>query len=119
MDYPYRTPNDETRKLDNGIIVRRIRILSTQIVVYSAWEISNFARNHSTITTFDDQWYGTIHSRRDDSTYCHLRGGSDKRIAAIIAHYDANDVESYAAIIAAFPEAATGKRLYGEIEIEY
>lgn len=119
MTYPYRTPTDEARALPSGIIVRRIRILSTQCVVYSAWERESVTNTHQTITTIDGAWYGTLHSRRDESTFAHLRGGSDERFAAVRAHYAANDAAAYAAILATFPEAAEGRRSDGEIEVYY
>lgn len=119
MSYNYRTPANENRATSTGILVRRSRILSTQCVVYSAWERGSVAGSHSTITSFDGEWYGTLHSRRDDSTFRHLRGGSDERIAAVQAHYAANDAEAYAAILSVFPEAANGERSDGEIELYY
>jgi hypothetical protein len=119
MSYNYRTPTDDIRTTDNGIIVKRTRILSTQCVAYSAWERGDILGAHQTITTIDGVWYGTLHSRRDDSSYAHLRGGSDERIAAVRAAYAANDAESYAAIVLVFPEAVDGKRSDGDIEVYY
>jgi hypothetical protein len=119
MSYPYRTPANEDRTTSNGIVVQRFRILSTQCVVYRAYErtIGGAFGSHQTVTTIDGEWYGTLHSRRDDSTYRHLAGGSDERIAAVRAHYNATDAEAYEAILAAFPDAASGKRNDGDIEI--
>lgn len=76
--YDYRSPADETRTTETGILVRR-----------------------------------------DDSTYRHLRGGSPERIAAVRAHYDALHAEAHAAILSVFPEAETGRRSDGEIEVAY
>lgn len=121
MSYNYRTPADETRITETGIIVKRSRILSSQIVVYTAWERQGALSDHShqTITTIDGAWYGTVGSRRDDSTFRHLPGGSDERIAAVRAHYNACYAEAHAAILAVFPEAANGRRVGGEIEMYY
>ena len=119
MTYSYRTPTDEARALPSGIVVKRSRILSTQFVIYSAWERGATTGTHSTITTIDGAWYGTFHSRRDESTFAHLPGGSPERIAAVRAHYAANDAAAYEAIITAFPEATEGRRSDGEIEVSY
>lgn len=117
--YQYRSPENATVILPNGIIVQRYRILSTQMIVFQAWEMQNSMGEHATITTFDGVWYGTIYSRCDDSTFAHLKGGSDERIAAVRAHYAAKAAEAYTAIIAAFPEAVDGKKVDGEIEIHF
>ena len=117
--YQYRSPENKTVILPNGIIVQRYRILSTQMVVFQAWEVQNSMGEHATITTFDGVWYGTIYSRRDDSTFAHLKGGSDERIAAVRAHYVTNAAEAHTAIIAAFPEAVDGKKVDGEIEMYF
>ena len=117
--YTYRGPANENRTLDNGIIVRRYRILSTNFVAYDAWELTgNAHRDHSTITFIDGTCYGQINSRRDDSTYAHLPVG-DERSAAVRAHYAAMNAECYAAILAAFPEAVKGKQSGGQIEVSY
>lgn len=116
--FAYRGPANENRALPCGRIVRRYRILSTQTVVYDAWEPANVHSTHSTITFINGTCYGHIHSRRDDSTFAHLPVGPE-RSAAVRAHYDASDAESYALIVAAFPEAAEGRHVDGRIEITY
>ena len=115
--YTYTSPADETRTTEAGIVVRRSRILSTPFVVYQAWEPRTSSASHSTISTIDGKWYGAIATRCDDSSYRHLAGGSPERIAAVERHYAANYAAAHAAIIAAFPEAAEGKRTGGDIEI--
>lgn len=117
--YTYLSPENETRILDNGILVQRWRILSTQFVVYRAYERMSDMGSHQTIQDTDGVWYGTLYSRRDDGAYAHLKGGSVARIAAVHAQYAKNAAEAYDAIVAAFPESADGTRTHGDIEMYF
>ena len=112
-------PANEDRTLDNGIIVRRYRILGTPVLCYDAWELAEGWTSHQTMTTMHGVSYGDITSRRNDDTYAQLPGGSPERIAAVRAHYEATYNASYAAILAAFPEAHNGTRSNGTIEVVY
>jgi hypothetical protein len=118
--YPYRSPNNEDRITNDGIVVTRYRMLSSQLVIYQTYELTSGAFGpHHTTTTIEGIWYGTLHSYVPDNAPFHSLPVGQDRSQAVIAHYAANDQRSYAAILEVFPEALTGKRVDGTIEVWY
>jgi hypothetical protein len=50
--------------LPNGMVVHRYGILCTSYVDYQVWEPTSLrGSHHSTLTTIEGKWYGTITSR--------------------------------------------------------
>lgn len=103
----------------NRVIIERIRLLTTNYIIYSAWEKSEFSGKHSTITSFSNYpgWYGRIGTNPDESKFNHLIGGSSERIAAVRAAYEEKYRLAYDLIIKAFPESIEGKQSSGEITL--
>jgi hypothetical protein len=99
-----------------SVYVHRYSILSTDCVVYAAYER---LAGHSSMTTHPalGVWIGEIHSRPLSANVDALPVGP-ARFAACDAFRAANDVESYKAILAVYPEAASGKRRVGMGQIE-
>lgn len=105
----------ETRKVGN-VVVRATRIIGTKLVVFSAWEPSAMMGKHRTITTFDgdSEWYGQIGSRPLPADIEVLKGGSPERSEALRQFRQAQQIEAFGAIRAAFPEAEfTSENDYG------
>jgi hypothetical protein len=118
--YPYCSPDNEDRITNDGIVVRRYRMLSTQLVIYDAYELTSGAFGpHHTTTTIDGRWYGTLHSYVPDNASFHSLPVGEERSQAVTAHYAANDQRSYDAILEVFPEAVNGHRDNGRIEVWY
>lgn len=103
----------ETRRVGN-VVVRATRTIGTMVVVFSAWEPSAMMGKHSTITTFDGEWYGQIGSRPLPTYIELLKGGSPERSEALRQFRQAQQIEAFGAIRAAFPEAEfTSENDYG------
>lgn len=104
------------------VIVQKVRIISTNCHVYSVYEPEVRTEKHpygihQTVTSFGGKPYGQIGSRRIPAEIDEIPGKTDERSQAVRAWYAAQQEEAYAIIISAFPEAATGKRGYGDIEV--
>jgi hypothetical protein len=83
--------------------------------IFTAYEASSHFGIHSSLMTLDGQVCGKLTTRRIPRDVETLRPGSPERLAACDAFWSACEAESYAAIIAAFPEAASGVKDRGEI----
>lgn len=107
-----------------GFQVNRIGIIGTDCIVYSVWEPSSLAGKHSSVTTNPfGEWVGEVSTREHppeiksmpvktaNGEYC------EKRFAAIDAWRKGLYETCRMAIVAAFPEAAAGKLISGEIEL--
>jgi hypothetical protein len=109
--------------MTTDIHVKTTDIIGTSIRVFSAWEESAPMGAHSSLclSTYEDKtgvWFGRVGTNRDLPAEVEaLPAGSDERIAAVRQWYESHYERAYAAIIAAHPEAATGKRDSGEIEL--
>lgn len=98
--------------------VHRYSILTTNCVVYAAYEASEggaASRTHSSLMSHGGTWLGELTSRRLPDAVEALKG--TVRYDACDAFRAANRTEAYAAIVAAFPEAAEGTRRDGQIEV--
>lgn len=73
--------------------------------ILRAWTPSSIMGNHSTISTIDGSWYGLVGTERDPELYEHLPGGSEERVAAVLAQRASRAAEARAAIWAAYPRA--------------
>jgi hypothetical protein len=101
----------------NDFIIKRTPILTTTTVVYSAWERSaGICGQHSTVTSDDDGWLGRVGTRALTPELAALPQGRE-RWDAVDAYHEEQYQAAYAAIVAAHPEAAEGKRDMGEIVI--
>lgn len=118
-----------TKKIGETI-VQRIQIIGTQVLVFNAYEpsaitlvaVEDAAKGaggvgHSTISSFDGEWYGDIASRRLTPELAAMRSMSEERSNAVDAYHRANYEAAYALILQAFPEAAAGTRRGGEITL--
>lgn len=104
----------------NGLTVEKYNIIGTHLWVYGAWErtsaLGSRYEGHSTIQSANDGgWLGRVGTRRLTPELDALAPYSQERFDAVCAFYDAQYAEAYAAIVAAFPEAAEGRRDAGEI----
>ncbi len=77
----------------SGLVVQCSQILGTENWVVTVWERDSSLGSHSTITTFNGEWYGTLASRDFN---CDLPVGPE-RSAAVRAKYDQAKAESLAA----------------------
>lgn len=119
--------NNGYAKFENGVLVKETRIIGTDTKVYEAWEPDDGGRTadstlslfgHSTITSIDGQWYGTIGSRRlpqamDDFLPKRSQLRSDR-----VACWQQNQYnEAYTYIETAYPEAKNGRYSMGSIRM--
>ncbi|MGE5571096.1 MAG: hypothetical protein ACM3S5_18835 [Rhodospirillales bacterium] len=122
--------SDETRVVA-GCLVRRFNICTTRTWVYAVYEPTELAGHdddaHSTVTTFEGHvgrlsdgrstnWWGRLGTRGLPSDINALPVG-EARSNAVAAYHDKQYALAYRLILAAFPEAADGRRDMGEIEI--
>lgn len=99
-----------------SVIVHKSAIGGTaSLVVYTAYEASSYFGPHSSLFTIDGQTCGSLQSRRLPKEIDAIPVGQ-ARFDAVDAFRHANENQAYTAIIAAFPEAADGRRVNGEIE---
>lgn len=106
---------NDIKKVENKII-QRYSILTTDILVYSAWEPSTITGRHSTITSLNNKWYGRIGSRLLPPDINKIPFGPE-RLAAVEKWHKDQYQEAYSLIIEAFPEAKTGHRDMGDITL--
>lgn len=114
----------DTKQLEDGTVVKRTLMLGDpngpKVVTFTAWEPSEIAGSHGTITTIAGRWYGKIGTDPDPALFEHLVGASDERCVAVAAAYEARYQVAYTAIVRAFPEVADGGvRSDGEITVRY
>jgi hypothetical protein len=98
----------------DGKTVRSYRIIGTTITVF---EVLESYAGHSTLMHLDGEPMGTIGSRKLTPDLANLPAFSHERINAVRAYYDAQYDEAYVLIVAAFPEATSGRRSMGQIEV--
>jgi hypothetical protein len=102
-----------------NIMVRKTKMLgSGNRHIFSAYEPSNLFGPHSAVTTEGGVWFGQIGTRRIGPEIEKLKGGSPEHIAACNAQRKLQAEEARAAILAAFPEAASGRLLWGDVAHE-
>jgi hypothetical protein len=106
---------NEQKKVGDKI-VDKFSVGGTNIIVYNAWEPSGVFGEHSTITTFDGEWYGRIGTKRLSPEVEKLPAGSKERIDAVGKAFEEQYEEAYRLIEEAYPESANGKHTMGEIE---
>jgi hypothetical protein len=103
-------------KAVGSVIVHKFSVAGTRsLVCFAAYEASSYFGPHSSLMTLDGQTCGSLQSRRLPKEIDAIPVGP-ARFKACDAFRAANEQAAYAAIIAAFPEAAEGKRRGGEIE---
>jgi hypothetical protein len=95
------------------MLVRRHTIIGTNIHIYRVWAPRN---GHGTITTINGAWMGRVGTEALPAALDALPYGAE-RCAAVRAWQQAQYDAAYAAILAAHPEAAAGRRDMGEIEV--
>jgi len=106
----------EYRTNPNGIVVSKVETYC-DLYIFKAWEPSSYTGRHFAVTSIDGKCYGMIGTDPDHSAFDHIAAGSLERIDAVNAEYARRREVAYAEIIAAFPEAATGRRTMNEIEL--
>lgn len=85
--------------------------------ILSAWEPTTLCGPHSTITFFEGRCYGRIGTKTPPPEIEALPPWSEERSRAVRGWYERQAHEAYALIEAAYPEAALGRRVRGEIEV--
>lgn len=103
-------------KTVGSVIVTKHQIIGTKHFVFGAYEASAYSGRHSSLLSIDGQCCGSLASRPMPAEIAALPVGP-ARWEALDEFRAANEAEAYAAIVAAFPEAADGERSRGEIEI--
>ncbi len=103
-------------KRANGLVVTKTKILGSGRFVFDAYEPSSYFGKHSTLFTIEGQCHGSVPSRRLPEEIDIIPVGS-ARWEALDAFRSANETEAYAAILAAFPEAAKGHLSMGHIDL--
>ena len=101
--------------------VHRYSVAGTRgTIVYAAYEASAVMGKHSSLMHEPSLggWIGSLHSRPLTANVEALRGASTERNAACDALHNAWKEESFAAILAAYPEACLGVRMWNR-EIEF
>lgn len=100
------------------IIIKRTRIMTTNFLVYSAWEPSP-NRNHSTIqSNGSDRWFGRIGTAELPPALAKLRPFSDERLEEVRRFYADEYARAYRAILAEYPHLKDASQEMGEI-VEY
>lgn len=107
---------ERTMTNQRNIIVKRFRIIGTNLIIYEAWEPSELMGRHSTVTFIGGKVWGRIGTDPDQSLFEHLPVGDDRSEAVRKAYQQRYQV-AYDAIVEAFPEADAGKRSMGEIHL--
>lgn len=100
---PSRTPIREVVRRGDGVIVSRYSLVSTSYVDYEVWEPSQPMHAHSTITTIDGRWYGSLPTRPLPAAIEALCPGSQERQRAVRDFHDEIDAQAAALIRATFP----------------
>lgn len=114
----------DTRLTADGTVVQRIQIIGTPIVVFSAWRpvnggLSTGCEMFTSLTTFDDQWFGQVGHQRLPAELDALPAYSDERAIAVHSWHERLYQWAYEEIMSAFPDAGDpdGRRDMGEIFI--
>lgn len=104
-------------KTVGAVIVHKYSVAGCRsLVVFAAYEASSYFGPHSSLMTLDGQTCGSLPSRRLPADIDAIPVGP-ARFAAVDAFRAANEAAAYEAIVAAYPEAADGRRQNGEIEL--
>lgn len=90
--------------LPDGKIVQKYSIIGTTLVDYTVWEPSRMMGAHSTITTFDGKWYGSITTRPLPAEIEALPVGSEERSISCNAFFCDNEEEAKAIVRSTFPQ---------------
>jgi hypothetical protein len=103
-------------RIAHGLTVQRYTVIGTTITVYEAWEstapVGSSLYGHGTLLRIEGQLLGRVGTRR---ATVEARPGVLVGTWSLDQEQDEEE-EAYAAIIAAFPEAAGGQRFDGKIE---
>lgn len=118
---------DETRTLPCGAKVKRYQIATTALVIYAAYEptgprLGGDGRvltpwSHHSVTRIDDVYFGHVGTADLPDELNALPGLSRERSDAVGAWYKSEWARAHALILQAFPEAASGRRSDGDIEL--
>ena len=101
---PTQQPISEYKDMGNHTVAHRYGICTTSIVAYDIWEPSALMGKHSTITTIDGKWYGSLPTRYLPQEIDALPAGSDERIAAVDAVHAELERQAETLVKAAFPQ---------------
>lgn len=108
-------------KAVGGVWVHRFNLIGTRAVVHQVYEPTGApgrSYTHGSITTGPDgTWLGRIGTGDLPADLDALPARSDERYDAVKAWQAAEYDRAYAAILAAYPEAAEGRRDMGDIEV--
>jgi len=112
-----RTP--DAAETSTGVSSPAARVLceavaGTHGLVYTVWEPST-AGAHDVTRVHDGQWLGRLGTRALPATACALTPGSAAHLVAAGTWRVAQDELAYRLILAAYPEAAVGRRHFGRI----
>jgi hypothetical protein len=106
----------EWRQVEGGKLVHRYSIAGTRTIVFAAYEPARLMGTHSTITTCNGAWVGTVASRALPPELDDMHG--EERYAAVDAWRQDKEAQAYALIVQAYPDAIFGQRRHGDIEIQ-
>ena len=100
--------------------IHRTRIIGTTAVYYTAWEPTELAGRHSSITTRQGSpfgtWLGQIGTDPDPALFNHLPSMTDERIKECRKAYEERYAVAYEMIYEAWPELrTTGRAKDGEV----
>jgi hypothetical protein len=98
-------------------MVRKYRIIGTNMVVFDAYERQDETTHATTITFWDGEKWGRIGTDPDVSKFKHITAG-EKRSQAVQDAYGAEYLRAYQDILEIFPEAEAGQYYMGEITVE-
>jgi len=105
---------NEMKKVDSRIVAR-FSVIGTKMIVYEVWEPSSLMGRHSTVRTINGEWYGRLGTKSLPYEIDQLPAGSNERLLAVGRWLDQQYEEAYRIILAAYPEAFTGRRSMGTI----
>lgn len=98
-------------------LVHKYSIAGTSVVVFTVYEPSGLFGMHSSKTSHEGAWLGAMASRDLPASIDALKPFSDERYQWAKTWRESIEVECYALILLAYPEANGGTRRHGEIEI--
>lgn len=102
--------------LESGMIAHRFSIACTSRIAYEVYEPSQCGGAHSSITTIDGKWYGTLTTRPLPPEIDALPGyrpgfWPEERIAAVDAFHAELEQQAEAIIRQTFPQDFAGEEV--------
>jgi len=96
----------------SAVIVKRVEVIGTNVVTYTAWEPGKMHGTHTHITHIGEDCYGDIGCRVLPDAIQSMPSHSSARVAAVRKFFGDSYMEAVTEIIEAFPEVGEGNCLY-------